>query len=230
MANILDLISDVQRKLAGRTTIPALAPYWIRDAIRELTDNFQFTELEVTANFAYLTGGRSTYPVDYFTNNNEYPNKVVLFELFVDYPDNTVTALMNWREPAVVLPMSRIQAIPGAFTRVGYNFIFGSCPNSNFQVCLTYQKKHPIVGNTVDELGTQQIFMPDSWLEILVLSAAERGAMELRLPDYVTLYHQMLHGDPENPAIVGLLQARISQHAKDKSINAGQVVPVVGRY
>lgn len=229
MAKISELVIDVQTKLANRSDVPARAPFWIRDSLREIVDSYPFTELQEFGPVVQLTAGERAYQCDFFTRDNCWPNIIDVMELFIDYPSNSITTVIFWREPGVVLPASRIQAIPGMFTRVGKQFIFASCPDQNYSLQMTYQHKHPFAGADLEGLNASEIFIPDSWLEIVTLSAAWRGAMELRLPDYVSLYYTMLHGDPENPTQPGMLKARVAQHQRDKQSSYGRVVPVVPR-
>jgi len=225
MAKISDLIRGVQRKLANRTDVPANAPFWIQDAIRELTTNYPFEELQTFGPSKALTANQARYDMTFFTNNNELPSMMLSPQVFVDYPSNTISTTMFYREPSVVLPISRVFTLPKFWTRVGMQVVLGPGPDRNYQVEWAYQKRHKFE----DDLKSTEIRMPEDWLEIVEYSAAYRGAIELRLPDFVVLHHQTLFGDPKDPGNVGLIKSRESQHEKDKKTSPGALVPTVNR-
>lgn len=226
MAQIKDLVEGIQSKLAGRTDVPAKAPRWIQSAIRELSENYPFIELETSGAEAQLVAGERQVPVENFVTPGQFPTDIKFFELFIDYPANTRSVAIHLREPGVVIPLSRIPGLPKFCCRYGANILFGFCPDKAYKVIMYYQKRHEFA----PALEETEILMPPDWLEILEYAAAEKGATELRLPDYVTMYHQLLHGDPQNAAEIGLLKAKVSQHAKDKAKNVGQIGITVSQY
>lgn len=230
MAKISDLQADVKRKLANRQDSYDLAPFFIRDAIRELTESYSFTELEEIEFGFQLIANVARYDVSNFVSADIPFTDIKAFDLYTDYPNNTVSKNVKFRELMVVLPMAKISALPSVWTRHGSWIIFGNAPDNPYTIDTYYQRKHYFEGPTVEALRETEIRMPDSWLEIVTLSAAERGAMELRLPDFVSLYHSILFGDPKKPGEPGLIQARVSQHERDKGHNEGQMTPQVQRY
>lgn len=232
---VRDFVGEVQAKLANRDDAGELAPYWIRDAVRELTDSSPFTELEQFGPLVNLTPNVSDYDINTFVNQQEKWTEIALFELFVDPPSNTISKPVLFREIAVVRPMSRIPAMPSYFSRYGRTIVFGNKPDQSYQVAILYQKVHPFhYGMRSDELRNQllndEVLMPAAWDEIIWYAAALRGAIELRLPDYISMYEQILHGDPEDQTKPGILKKRLFQHQRDKRMNNGQMAPIVGRY
>lgn len=227
MARVSDLVLDVKRKLANRQDADALAPFWIRDSVREITDSIPFTELEIFGPDLAFTTGTAVYDVNNFINENDEVSSVVGFEVFMDYPTNKISRMILYKEPMAIRPMSRISGIPVYWSRFSDKFIIANNPDKPYATSMMYQRKHPFIA---ENLAGQTLLIPDSWLEIVVFASALRGAMELRLADYITMYHQVLHGDPEKPDQPGLLKARMTQHQRDKGMNQGQVVPTVGRY
>lgn len=230
MAKIADIQIDVRAKLANRTDVDANSGLWIRDSIRELTESYSFVELEEISFGLQLTANTARYNINDFVSANIPFTDIKAFDLYTDYPNNTVSKNVKFRELMVVLPMSKISALPSVWTRHGNWIIFGNAPDNPYTIDTYYQRKHDFEGPGYEALCQTEIKMPDSWLEIVTLSASERGAMELRLPDYVTLYHSILFGDPMKPGTVGLIQARVSQHERDKGHNEGQMTPQIQRY
>jgi hypothetical protein len=228
MAFIKDLVLDLKRKLANREDSEEQAPFFLRDAIRELTDNYPFPELEVIGPERALTATDNRYGIGDFTNAGEGHTDITLIKLWTNHPDNTKSTVINWREPRVVAPLMEQTGMPSFFTRFGQEFILGPTPDKSYQVQMWYQRKHPF-SITREALLDDEVLMPESWLEIIVYAAALRAATELRLPDYVTLYHAILFGDPENPQQLGLIDSRMAQRNKDKRHNPGQMMPIVRR-
>lgn len=224
---IADLMPGVKRRLANRADVDASSPYWIRDSIRELTNDFPFEELKDFGEEKQLTINESKYHIDDFTLGGEDLTDINFFEIFVDYPTNSVTTLILFREAAVVGPLRRYPGLPKYFTRHGHYFLIGPKPNNPYTVTMAYQRKHPFNGGDIKSLLSSQVMMPEVWYEVIEIAAALRGAIDLRLPDYITLYQQTLHGDPKGEGEVGLIKARKAQHYRDKARNAGQMVPIV---
>lgn len=229
MAQVKDLVTEVGRKLANRTDIDA-APFWIRDAVLELTESMMFEELKVIGPDKILTTNEPRYLLKDFIQGNNELTKVVAFIIYIDYPTNSLTKILKFRETMAILPMTRTAGLPSYWTRHGEYIYLASKPNQTYTVQMLYQLKHPFDSSSLDALKQQTILMPDSWLEVAVLAAAERGATELRMPDYVSLYHNILYGDPKAPDEIGLIAGRKLQHQRDKGLNEQQMQPIVRRY
>lgn len=231
MAQIKDLEAGVVRRLANREDARILAPFWIRDMLREVTDNYHFTELEDTGPEVALTIDERKYPIKTFLNgdSNDLSN-VLCFELFTNYPTNTVSKILYYKELMAIVPMTRISSMPAFWNRHGNDILFGGRPDKPYTAIMYFQKRHPFTGTSYEELRENIVSVPDSWLEIIELGACERGAIELRLPDYVSMFHQVIYGDPANPGEPGLIKARIDQHQKDKSHNSANIPMIVSRY
>lgn len=222
---IKDLKAELKSKLAERTDIDNY-PYWVRDSVLELTESISFNELETYGDRVIVTGGKAEYPAEFFTKPGDKATDNSVFCILV----GSAAIRVEYREPAVVVPISYISGMPRFWTRHGNQIIFGPKPGQNYECFMLYQREHPFNNSSREALEQDTLYIPNSWREIIILASAERGAMELRLPDYVALYHTMLHGDPANPGSVGILKARKTQHERDKIKNGTQFRPYVGRY
>jgi hypothetical protein len=231
MLKVSDLVPGVKRRLANRIDAEANAPYFLRDAIRELTDDFDFSELEVVGPQVQLTVNTPNYAVEFFQpQNNVELNRMTLLKLFTDPPNNSRSMMLKYREPALVLPLCDISGVPSNWTRYGGEIWIGCKPNTTYTVQAFFQKKHPFLGTTTDTIKASDFRLPDNWQEIIEIAAALKGAAELRLPDFIQMYHNLLHGDPKRPEEIGMLKRRVSQHEKDKVTNEGNISIRVERY
>lgn len=239
---ISDLIPGVIAKLGNREDAVARAPFWIKDAIIELTESYPFEELKVTGPSTAFTTNVFEYDIVDFTNNNEIPT--IINSWFVSYtttlptPGSTTSTTgryLKFRTLPVVDVMSKIAGVPSKWSRNGNKFIVGQAPNAAYATQMRYQRRHPFLCSLFDAaaLQTQTVRMPDSWSIIIEFEAAMLGAYEYRMLDYAQMYHNTLYGDPDfqktgrgNP---GLIFARTSTYDRDSSMNERQVQMVVMR-
>lgn len=232
MATINDLVSSVVDKLAGRVDAAERAPKWIKRTIEELTESYPFIELEEIGDTKTFTIGTAVYNKTFFTKGAVKATMFNELAVYIDYPNNSKTNPIFFRELQVVSPMSKIAGLPCFWTQHGDDLIFGLNPNNPYSVYARYQREHPFDSCLVNTT----IKMPSSWEEIVEYGAAERGAIELRMLDYVTMYHAVLFGDPEfelssgAKGKPGLIFRRLSQHDRNSSNNAKQLPPQQKRY
>lgn len=232
MATINDLVSSVVDKLAGRVDAAERAPKWIKRTIEELTESYPFIELEEIGDTKQFITGTAIYNKTFFTKGAVKSTMFNELAVYIDYPTNSKTNPVFFRELQVVSPMSKIAGLPCFWTQHGDDLIFGLNPNNPYSVYARYQREHPFDINLTNTV----IKMPSSWEEIVEYGAAERGAIELRMLDYVTMYHAVLFGDPEfelssgAKGKPGLIFRRLSQHDRNSSNNAKQMPPQVKRY
>lgn len=234
-----DLVPGVIEALQQRTDATSLAPKYIRKALIELTESTSFEELRRTGPQVTLTTGQAIYPVSQFLNSGEDYNFPEVMTIFVDVPNNTVVDVVEYKNPQAIERMiaSATQGLPSRFTRYGPNFHFGPTPNTGYTVYLRYQVKHPFPADFSETaLKGQQIFIPDSWEEIVEYSAALRIAIVKRWNDQAKTLHDLLFGDPEFVASdgkrgrPGLIAARQLQTERDAKFNSRQLGIMVGRY
>jgi hypothetical protein len=238
---INDLVPGVLRKLGNRTDVTPFVPFWIKDAVIELTESYPFEELKVTGPLLQFKTNVFEYPITYFTNNNEIPT--IINSWYVSYSttlpvpgatnNNNTGRYLKFRTIPVLDVMSKISGVPSKWTRNGKNFIVGQAPNAAYATQMRYQREHPFLCSLFDASGllTQTIQMPASWSIIVEFEAAMIGAYENRMLDYAKMYHDVLYGDPEfqetgrgNP---GLIFSRTSNYDRDGSMNERQLQMVV---
>jgi hypothetical protein len=234
-----DLIPGVTDALQQRTDIASLVPKYIRKALIELTESNPFEELRRTG--PVVTTNLSTNPVSAFLNNGDDYNYPEVFTIFVDSPTNTVKDTLDYKTPKAIEIMTSpvTTGIPKYWTRFGSSFRFAPVPFKTFTLFLQYQVKHPFPGDPNDAvaLAGQQLFITDSWEEIVEYSAALRIAIVKRWNDQALVLHNLLYGDPSAGTGTdgklnrpGLIQARKFQVERDQQFNSRSLGIRVGRY
>ena len=239
-----DFQSDVLDALQNRTDVTAatIANYAAK-TIRELSESYPFEELRVTGPTFQLTIGQVTYPITSFLGQNgpaTSPQDIYSmpesFAIYVDFPNNTVTAPVRYKTPAgietILAPAT--QGIPAWYTRFGQNFMVAPNPQQPYSMFLRYQAKHPFTTTSPTSL-TEQVFMPLSWYDIIAYATAERIAIVKRWNDQAKYLHDLLWGDPEYQSSggkrgrPGLVAARTFQQERDEAYNSRSLMPVIGR-
>lgn len=72
-------------------------------------------------------------------------------------------------------------------------------------------------------IQAQQIFIEDSWQEIVEYSACLRLALWEGASEYVQMFKIILNGDPKNPGEPGLIKSRVEQMKRDEMHNERQL-------
>lgn len=236
---IADLVPGVIEALQQRTDVTSIAPKYIRKALIELTESTTFEELRRTGPQVNLTPNQSIYPVGFFLNTGDDYNYPEVMTIFVDSPTNTVVDVVEYKNPQAIERMiaPATVGLPSRYTRYGANFHFGPTPNLAYTVYLRYQVKHPFPADlSQTALLGQQVFIPDSWEEIVEYAAAERIAVVKRWNDQAKMLHDLLFGDPEfqvsegKRGRPGLVAARLLQNERDSKFNSRQLGIMIGRY
>ena len=232
---IRDFIQGVTDKLRGRDDIVDRIPNYIRSAILDLSQNYEFEELRVKGPLT-----------NFIVNQSSYPKKGSNC-IFINPGDDAITFIVTWfvyysttvtigqstgmeikaRTPRVVEPTSMISGIPTYYTIIGNEILVGYLPNQAYATQMRYQRQHPF------SLGTQLInstvFMPDDWKEIIEYAAAEKGCDDIGMNDIGILYHQKIYGNPQKK-VPGIIAERQSQQQRNLTYNETQLRPVVKRY
>lgn len=235
---INDLVPEVIEALQNRTDVSKdLASRYLRRALQEVTESNPFEELRRTGPTVSLTANVAVYPVTKFLNTGDDYSSPESFVIYVDFPNNTIVDSIDYKTPKGIETMMApaTTGVPSRFTRYGTNFHFGPVPDKAYSVFLRYQVKHPFPSDTT-ALSGATLFIPDSWEEIVIYSAAERIALVKRWNDQAKTLHDILYGDPEfntsggKQGRPGLLSARIFQAERDGRFNSRQFGIRVGRY
>jgi len=252
------LINKVKSDLQNRSDVsetaanPEMRPSaWIRDALRELTANYPFTELQKPGPLVTIGPGLGwqnsayMYPVSMFLAPGDdvtlqedpviFLNGTQAAQVgLVANTSNVVGYSMDYLTPKAIQPLLFIPGgVPFKYTRYGNMFWFGSQPGQPYNVYLPYQVRHPFN----PDLVSTPIKLPDDWLDILSLAAAERGALKLRWNDQALMIHTTLYGDPKSAipgtaelARPGLIAAKIFQPERDRRSSPVQILPGAQRY
>lgn len=244
---VQDLVQGVVRKLGNRTDVSQDAPLWIRDGILELTQSYDFSELQTTGPLVQFTTGVSRYGASFFTNSNEKPTRIGMWFVFnagtpTSVDDTTLNGrIIKFRTKPVVTQQSKVKSPPSLWTRINSKtLLVGPCPDQGYFTYQEYQKEHPFPEDTVENntfLGTllkAELYIPKDWKIIAEFWSARLGALEKRMFDVANAYYDVLFGNAEfrksnDPlkGIPGLIFQRQSQFERDAGQNERSFQPLV---
>jgi len=234
---ISDLYPGIIRKLRGRTSETSDLPFYVKAALLDITQNYEFEELRVTGPVTSFIVNQAEYP----KSGNGCP--------FLLASDSKLTFIVTWycyfnvlpitlgqslgleikgRSPRVVEPMSKILGQPTLYSMVGNSIIVGFMPNIAYATQMRYQRQHPF--NPDNVLGSSQVFLPDDWQDILEYAAAEKACDDIGMTEIGMLYHQKLYGSPgdrRHTPTPGLIMERMSMQSRLTTYNEKQLRPVV---
>lgn len=246
---VQDLVQGVTRKLGNRTDIAPNIPFWIRDAVLELTESYDFPELQTTGPLVQFVPKQSRYNQTFFTNNNERATRLALWFVFNQGTptgiDDTVLngRVIKFRTKPVVTQQAKTPTLPSSWTRINSNVVLvGPCPDQGYFTYWEYQKEHPFPEDTIENnnatssLLTADIFITKSWKLIIEFWAARVGALENRMMDVAQAYYDVLFGDQAfrksgdpSKGTPGLIFRRESQFERDSGQNERALQPLVIR-
>lgn len=240
---IADLVPGVILKLRGRTDVTPDIPGYIRSALLDITQNYEFEELRVTGPLTNFIINKSSYPKQgsecifiqpghisitfivswfcYFLQNGPYQGIQTVT------PGVSTGLVLKGRSPRVVEPMSNILGQPSVYSIVGPTILVGYMPNAAYATYMRYQRQHPF--NPGSQLLNSPVFIPADWQDIIEYAAAEKACDNLGMTDIGVLYHQKLYGNPMKK-YPGLIMERLSQQDRNTAYNEKQLRPVVRRY
>lgn len=254
---INDFINKVAAALQNRQDVtesqtnPEMRPSaWIRDALRELTANYPFPELQkpgpvVTigpglgwrgSNYAYQVS-KFLAPGDDVTIMEDpviFLTPAQAISIGIAATTNNVTGYpMDYLTPKAIQTLLFIPGgVPFKYTRYGDQFWFGSQPGTNYNVYVPYQVRHPFTSS----LPQSPVKIPPDWYDVMAFAAAERGAIFLKWNDQATFIHNILYGDPEyqesggERGRPGLIAARILQPERDRRLSPVMITIGASRY
>jgi hypothetical protein len=250
-ANLLisDLYPGIVNKFGGRqnfgpaASTTALYVTAVKQAIQEITETYEFEELKVMSPIVPIQFGVSTYPISAFIT----PTLTTTWD---------ITDIYDWgfwlnpgaqNGPFRILKYRRVGTIdyyqfgttapapPVYFSRFGSpwgiagpngNLTLGPIPNANYFSFMRFKARHPFTTNVYDS----PVYIPDSWQEIIEYSACLRLAIGEGSDQYISIFRNVLHGDPKRPNDVGLLKAREAQMERDANHNERQISVVMQTY
>ena len=202
---------------------------WIGETLLELSRDFRFQGLERTGPNFTLIPNQVSYAITNFVNPNDLPVIVNLIPSFFRYfsPLNSTGANagsnLAWKTIDALELMFHTPGVPTYFTRYQDAILVAPNPNQAYVTYLRYQIEHPFeqINGVPVPSPTDAFLLPNEWKDIVEFSAAQRGAVVLRMLDYAAQYKGIIFGDPEfqrtsggagNP---GLIHRRISQMEGD---------------
>ena len=207
MTTILDLSSEVILKVENRTTAKTRTYQWLKEAILEIASSTElrgeFDDFESSGVPFNLTIGTREYPFSNLLQVDDYNDGTLDIRLWRDPPANTIFFRLN--------TMSYQEAdnyynngMPSAWYRFGDMFGFDLIPDMPYQVQARYQKQHPFATPIEDTT----VLLPTDWLDLVVLSAAEKGFIEINEYEKANAIHTLLYGDPMDQTKPGLIKTR----------------------
>jgi len=257
MAQINDLIQPVVSKVRQRTELLPFFPYYIAQAIIDLTQNTEFEDLKTTGPLVNFQTQLAEYPII----NNPFIWSVDYFLTHVNAwfvyfnPGGTVTPgvstgkELDKRDIRIVEPMSKVLGIPSVFTQQGSyknngKLIVGQMPDNPYPTQMRYQRQHPFNipyaqmlqaindASLCTKLGSSTIFMPDDWSDIIVYYAAEKICDDVGMSEIGQTYHQKLFGykDKHGSDHPGLITVKNTEEERNSIVNSRALRPIVRRY
>jgi hypothetical protein len=257
MSVINDLIQPLTSKLRQRTDMSPFYPYYIAQAILDITQNNEFEDLKVTGPLVQFQVKVAEYPIlgnPFMLGGDLFLTHIYTWFVYFD-PSGVVTPgvstgkQLDKRHIRIVEPMSKILGIPSVYTQHGSyknggKLIVGQMPDNPYSTQMRYQRQHPFSipyqfvlqanndASLSSKLGTSFIFLPDDWTEVIVLTAAEKVCDDVGMSEIGQLYHQKLFGyqDKRGNNVAGLINVKQSEEERNSLFNSRALRPIVRRF
>lgn len=200
----------------------------------ELSENYPFPGLQITGPTIALTQYKAgPYTYSNFQQAGDAGLELNKFDSFFCYYQGA--PVVNQANTGFQLKYKSINDLeilmnqlgpPTYWTRHDGNIYFAMQPDqANFYyVYLRYQKEHPFPNRGTASAGTDPIYFPNSWQDIVEVCVAERLAkFDFNLNKRAADFYQMVYGDPKFQATggtqgsPGLIFARTSQTQRDQT-------------
>ena len=224
------LASEVITKLENRTTDLTRAYQWLADAVLELTSSGElrdeFDDLEQLGPPFSLAPRVREYAFSTILNPGDYNDGTLDIRLWNNPPQNTVFQRLRRTDYQFTDNYSNNPGRPSAWYRFADNYGFDMIPDLPYQIQARYLIQHPIAAppqNTV-------VQMPRPWIDVLILSAVQKGFVELNEYEKANATSQILHGDPRDPTKPGLIYKRKKRYQIEAWREVQPLRPYVGRY
>ena len=235
MSTIADLSTEVLIKTENLQSDPSRAYQWLHDALVNISGNTEYREtfdqLEVYGPKFNLTGGDQTTSVQEYDFANivtpgDYNLETLDVLIWTDYPTNLIRKQLNETDYQSADRFLQAPSIPAYWYRFADTIGFTPPPNQNYQVQSRIMRRHPIASPVQDTT----ILLPLEWNTILIHAAAMYGFIELHEYEKAQKVYVLLHGDPDNPKLPGLI-AGVKKRRRREAWNRTKALrPVVGRY
>lgn len=230
----------------GRNVPDAKMYQYLHRTILELTEEYKFSELQVTGPLVQLTPLTANYDFTYFLgpqDQNPPPGppggppdprvqKVNSFFIFLDpyTPPNSSNywTLTNSGYNLTFKTIDRMEvlmqvpSIPTNWTRFNQQIWIAATPTVPYYIFMRYQRLHPFPSYGTTNQDNDPIWMPDTWEDILEYATAQRLAQIYNLSDKATELNARLMGDQkfqETSGVEGqpgLIFRRTSDESRDQ--------------
>lgn len=225
--------ATMPQNLAGRTVPSAQTAEYIRKTVLELTESYEFPQLQQTGPQFTLVVGQVAYPYSNFLQPADATLEIERIDSFFIYYNLPVTSLIsasNGQNSGLPLLYNSIKAmelelnilgLPIHWTRHEGQIYISYAPNQKYVTYVRYRKEHPFPNAGLSTAPNDPILMPNSWQDIVEYASSERAAFDLRLYDIANNLHTVVYGDPKwersggQEGKPGLIFARTSQREQD---------------
>jgi len=231
---VSDIRAAVIRLLMGRAVSNSIIDTQTEKGVIELTENFKFQWLQETGPVVQLIQYQANYDPSFFmlpatAAQNVEINKVNSFFLYLTQPPSYITGTtpqstgsgynLTFRTIDTIEVLMNVPGVPIYWTRHNGQVWIASIPDKAYSIFMRYQRVHTFPNGD----GSDPIFLPNSWQDIIEYQSAMRCAQELNLSTKASELHTRLYGDNQfqktgglegNP---GLMFQRTSQENRDQS-------------
>jgi hypothetical protein len=206
---IQDLENEVILRTENRTTDTARADIWIRDALLEVTSDFdfrnEFDQLEEYGKPFNLTPKIQEYDESNLIPSGDVNVATLDILIWQDPPTNSIRRKLIQSHYQKADNFQPTFSLPTEWYRFTGTIGFTPVPDKKYQIQTRMLRQHPINDNM---LSATIILIPRDWNEVLIWMAVQRGFMELLEYDKAMNVHKLLHGDPKHPERIGLYESK----------------------
>lgn len=232
---VSDLYPAIKRLLMGRTVSNALMAEYVRKGVLELSESYKTPGLQVSGPVVQLVANQPNYDATFFMSPADAIAELTLnainsFFIYADTtappgppPANNSGYNLVFRTINVLEVLLNIPGSPIYWTRYNGQIWIGSVPSTGYYTYARYQKEHPFPNAGETNAGTDTLYFPNSWQDVLEYQSSMRGAQELNLSGKVTELHTRLYGDEKFQRTAGLegqpglIFQRTSQENRDQT-------------
>jgi len=232
---VSDLYPAIIDNLMGRAVDQPRMAVAIRKSVLEFTENYKFGELQTSGPVVQLVPNQPNYDTVYFTNpsdgaiNVQKVNSFFMFSTPFIVPQTTQFIGSNsgynlgFKTIDRLEVLLNISSMPTNWTRYNNQVWIAAMPDKAYNIYMRYQHEHPFPNAGTPSAGTDTIYMPDNWQEIVEYAASQRLAQIYNLSTKASEFNQRLLGDSkfqETNGIEGqpgLIFQRTSQEMRDQT-------------
>ena len=224
--------------MAGRIFSDADIAEACRKAVLELTEDYEFQDLQHDGPIVNLTQNVPNYYTNYFVRplnpnvGDQGMNVTKITNLFLYY--NNYSALsqttnsnagynLGYSSVADMELLINTLGVPTKWTRRNGQIWLGMCPNFAYPIKARYQIEHPFPNQGQPDAGDDPILLPNSWQDIVEYATAMRLANNTRMFDIASQMRTSIYGDPKfqltggTEGTPGLIFHRTSQRERDQT-------------